>query len=94
MFAFHVPNGGWRSRIEAAILKGLGVRAGVPDVIAIHRGRVYGLELKAEGGSATRKQRETIAAMEAAGASCCIVEGLDRALACLETWGLIKGWTV
>jgi hypothetical protein len=23
--AFHVPNGGWRSPIEAAILKGMGV---------------------------------------------------------------------
>ena len=93
VFAFHVPNGGYRRPIEAAILKGLGVRAGVPDVIAVHQGRVYGLELKAEGGSATRKQREAIAVMEAAGASCCIAEGLDRALTCLETWGLLRGRT-
>jgi hypothetical protein len=35
--AFHVPNGGYRRPVEAARLKGLGVRAGVPDVIAIHR---------------------------------------------------------
>jgi hypothetical protein len=46
-FAFHVPNGGWRSRAEAAILKGLGVVAGVPDVILVCDGRVYALELKA-----------------------------------------------
>jgi hypothetical protein len=38
LFAFHVPNGGYRKPIEAAILKGLGVVAGVPDVIAIHQG--------------------------------------------------------
>jgi hypothetical protein len=62
VFAFHVPNGGYRKPIEAAILKGLGVKAGVPDVIALHQGRVYGLELKAAGGSATPKQLETIAA--------------------------------
>jgi hypothetical protein len=66
----------------------------VPDVIAIHRGRVYGLELKAEGGSATQNQLDAIAAMEAAGASCCVAEGLDCALACLETWGLLRGRTV
>ena len=29
----HVPNGGKRGRIEAAIFKGLGVQAGVPDLL-------------------------------------------------------------
>jgi len=37
-FAFHVPNGGKRRPIEAAILKGLGVVAGVPDVVLIRAG--------------------------------------------------------
>jgi hypothetical protein len=91
VFAFHVPNGGYRKPIEAAIMKGLGVKAGVPDVVAIHNGRCYGLELKAEGGRATPKQLEAIAAMEAAGAHCCIAEGLDCALAVLEQWGLLRG---
>jgi hypothetical protein len=93
VFAFHPPNGGYRKSIEAAILKGLGVMAGVPDVIVVHQGRTYAFELKAEGGSATRKQRETIAAMEAAGAYCCIAEGIDRALAVLQQWGLLLGRT-
>jgi hypothetical protein len=91
MFAFHVPNGGYRKPTEAAIMKGLGVVPGVPDVIAIHEGRCYGLELKAEGGRPTDKQLATIAAMEAAGAFTCAVEGLDRALAVLEAWGLLRG---
>jgi len=91
MFVFHVPNGGYRRRVEAAILKGMGVVAGVPDVIAIHEGRVYGLELKVEGGRATPKQQEAIAAMEAAGAFTAIAEGLDRALAILEAWRLLRG---
>src|ERR1700730_12198572 len=90
-FYFHCPNGGYRKPIEAAIMKGLGVKAGVPDVVAIHKGRCYAIELKAEGGRATPKQLEAIAAMEAAGAYCCIAEGLDRALATLEAWGLLKG---
>lgn len=91
LFAFHPANGGYRRPIEARILKGQGVRAGVPDVILIHAGRTYGLEIKAEGGRATQKQLDAIAAMEAAGAYCCIVEGLDRALAVLEGWGLLSG---
>jgi hypothetical protein len=43
-FAFHVPNGGWRSPIEAAILKGQGVRPGVPDLVAIRDGLPFALE--------------------------------------------------
>jgi hypothetical protein len=31
VFAFHVPNGGYRRPIEAKILQGLGVVPGVPD---------------------------------------------------------------
>jgi hypothetical protein len=42
VFAFHPANGGWRTRVEAAILKAMGVRAGVPDVIAIEGGRRNG----------------------------------------------------
>jgi hypothetical protein len=91
VFAFAVPNGGYRKPVEAAILKGLGVVAGVPDVIVIHQGRGYALELKAEGGRATDKQLATIASMEAAGAFTCIAEGLDRALAVLEGWGILRG---
>jgi hypothetical protein len=34
-FYFHPANGGQRSPVEAAILNGLGVRAGVPDLIII-----------------------------------------------------------
>ena len=45
-FAFHPPNGGWRSVIEAAILKGLGVVAGTPDVIVLKGGATYALELR------------------------------------------------
>jgi hypothetical protein len=89
--AFHVPNGGYRRPIEAAIMKGLGVVAGVPDIIAIRDGRVFALELKAPGGRTTDKQLATLAALREAGAFTAVAEGLDRALACLEAWGLLKG---
>src|SRR5438477_9209445 len=80
VFAFHPANGGYRKPIEAAILKGMGVVAGVPDLILIHQGRTYALELKAKGGKPTPKQIETIAAMQVAGAITGIAVGLDEAL--------------
>jgi hypothetical protein len=90
VFAFHVPNGGWRSRVEGAILKGMGVRAGVPDVIAIKDGKVYALELKADGGRATEKQQQTMATLTLVGATTGVAVGLDDALQLLEAWGLLR----
>jgi hypothetical protein len=90
VFAFHPANCGWRSRVEAAILKGMGVRAGVPDIIAIKGGRCYALELKAPGGRLTPVQRDAHAALAAAGAAVAAY-GLDDALVQLEAWGLVRG---
>jgi hypothetical protein len=91
VFAFHPANGGWRSRVEGAILKGLGVRPGVPDVIAIKAGRAYGLELKARRGRMTEAQRTACAALRAAGAAVVTTYGLDDALSQLDRWGLLRG---
>jgi len=91
VFAFHPANGGWRSPIEAAILKGLGVRAGVPDVIAIKAGRVYAIELKAPRGRMTEAQHVVHAALRAAGTAVAVVHGLDAAIDQLEQWKLVKG---
>jgi hypothetical protein len=90
-FMFHVPNGGKRRPIEAAIMKGLGVTAGVPDIIAIRKGHTFALELKADGGTPTAKQIETMAEMEAAGATVTLAVGLDAAIAQLESWGILIG---
>jgi hypothetical protein len=68
--------------------------AGVPDILAIHQGRVFGLELKADGGKPTPTQSDTMAAMERAGAAVAHVQGLDAALAQLEVWGLLRGRAV
>lgn len=91
MFAFHPANGGWRSHVEAAIFKGIGVRAGVPDIIAIKGGRCFALELKAPGGHLTSVQRDAHAALAAAGATVSVAYGLDDALVQLEGWGVLRG---
>ena len=84
LFAFHPANGGYRRPVEAARLKGLGVRPGVPDVVAFHRGQVYAIEPKTEGGRATDAQRQAIEDLRAAGGHAKICHGLDQALSTLE----------
>jgi hypothetical protein len=91
VFAFHPANGGYRKPIEAAILKGLGVKAGVPDVIAIKDGRTYALEIKPPGGRLTAAQNAAHAALRAAGAAVVTSYSLDEAVAQLEQWELLRG---
>jgi hypothetical protein len=89
-FAFHPANGGYRRPIEAAILRGLGVRAGVPDVIAVKDGRTYALEIKSPGGRLTAAQIAAHAALRAAGAEVAVAYGIDAAIAVCEGWGLLR----
>ena len=77
---WHTPNGGKRRPVEAAILKGLGVRAGVADLIFLCDGRAFALELKTDDG------RPTVEQMAAS-----MAHGLDQALRAPETWGLLRG---
>jgi hypothetical protein len=57
---FAVPNGGKRSKREAARMTGLGLRAGVPDLVVIHRGRALFVELKAKRGVMSAAQRDML----------------------------------
>lgn len=91
VFAFHPANGGFRRPIEAKILKGCGVLAGVPDIIALHNGNFYAIELKAMKGRPTVAQLECIDAIRNAGGHAVVCHGLDEALRVLESWGLLQG---
>jgi hypothetical protein len=88
---FHVPNGGRRSPIEAAIFSGLGVRAGVADLVLLHRGRAFALELKSDDGRPSAAQLKFISEFRAAGGEASIANGLDEALRTLEAWRLLRG---
>jgi hypothetical protein len=88
---WHTPNGGKRKPIEASIFKGLGVRAGVSDIIAVHAGRIFALELKADDGRPTEAQLEFLSDLNRAGAFVAVATGLDKAIATLEAWGLLSG---
>jgi hypothetical protein len=90
MVWFHVPNGGLRTKREAALLKAMGVRSGVADLILFHGGKLYALEIKAPGGRATEAQLQFLSDIDRAGAFTALPVGLDAALATLESWGLIR----
>jgi hypothetical protein len=91
-FAFHPKNGGIHQRGQRrGINAGLGVVSGVPDVIVIHQGRTYGLELKTDKGKLSDTQIGTLEEMERAGAICHVAHGLDPALRWLEERQLLRG---
>ena len=90
VFSFHYPAGGWRSKIEAKILKAIGTVAGIPDVICIFKGRVFALELKSERGRLTEVQRATQGRLRAAGVTVATAYNFDDAIAQLATWGLLR----
>jgi len=86
----HIPNGGYRGAIEAAIFKSLGVVAGAPDLLLIFNGRTYALELKTAKGRLSPAQIWTQERMREAGATVATAVGIDEALDILRQWGLLK----
>lgn len=81
---FHIPNGGSRRRVEAAILKGMGVKSGVPDIFppAGKLGK-HGLfiEMKRrKGGSLSEEQHVWLCALATQGYAVCVCKGYDEAI--------------
>ena len=67
---FAVPNGGGRTRIEASIMNGEGVLAGVADLIYLESRGGYGslcIEMKTRTGRQSPEQKEWQKAAEAGG---------------------------
>lgn len=89
----NVAGGSKRHRVRGGIAKGMGARKGVSDLVFVRNGTFYAMELKVEGGRPTVEQMEFVSEINNAGGFACIVHGLDRALACLEMWGLLRGQT-
>jgi hypothetical protein len=87
--AFHVPNGGYRRKIEAVNLKRAGVVAGMPDLCLIRDGRAFFLEMKAEGRGLSENQRACHARLRECGAVVMVADGFGEAIAALESMGLL-----
>ena len=84
--AYANPNGGLRSKAEAAIFKGLGVLAGIPDITVIYKGRAYYLECKIKGTYLSPAQHTTIAMLQSAGSPTAVVRAIEDAELALAEW--------
>lgn len=75
-----VPNGGGRSKVEAAIMKGEGVTAGASDLLLlVPSGKCHYLciEMKTAAGRQSPAQREWQAEVERAGGRYVLCRSLD-----------------
>ena len=80
---FHPANGGARSQREGAKFKAQGVKAGVADIVLVHDGRHFEIELKAATGRQSPSQKAWQEALEKAGGKYVLlksVEGVKMAL--------------
>jgi hypothetical protein len=89
----HPANGERRDKITGAKLKAMGVLAGAADLLLWHQGNSFALELKAPGGRPSESQLEFIARFNDADDHTAVAEGIDRAIAVLEAWQLLRGRT-
>jgi len=85
---WHTPNGGNRSWSEAKRFKKMGVKSGVPDVIIIHHGVPYFIELKAPKGKPSPQQITMEMDLRSQGCKYALCRSLDEVIANLETWNI------
>jgi len=84
---WHTPNGGGRSKVEASILKAMGVKPGVPDLIVLlPNGKVGFIELKAGKGVASPAQRQMMGELRARGCPCVEARSLEQVAETLNGW--------
>lgn len=85
----HVPNGGARSRTEAAILKGMGVLAGAPDLVFLGASGSWCIELKAPGQKQSPAQVEFQRRCEVLFIPYAVCFRLEEVHHWLCAWGLV-----
>ncbi|MHB1153550.1 MAG: VRR-NUC domain-containing protein [Eubacteriales bacterium] len=89
---YHVPNGGYRNKIEAMKFKRMGVKSGVPDlVLPVARSGYHGLyiELKAKDGIVSEKQREWLNNLRHQGYFAIACFGADETISIIKNY--LKG---
>lgn len=85
----HIPNGGKRSKSEAARFKRTGVKAGVSDIfLPVARGGYHGLyiELKALDGKLSAEQERFITAVKEQGYFAVVAYGGEEAARMIERY--------
>lgn len=91
VFLTHIPSGfiaGRGGPLRGAFLKAMGLVPGLPDLMLLHEGVVYFLEVKAPKGKLSPAQAECHIGLRRAGCHVEVVKSLDEALNCLTIWNL------
>lgn len=89
---FHVPNGMWRDRRQAVVLRAMGVQAGVPDLLVMDpppAGGAVGaaIEMKSAAGRTTPVQERWLEQLAARGWATRVCWGAEAAIAFLKSLG-------
>lgn len=84
----HPANGGYRTKVEAAIFKRMGVKPGAADLIFCHQGRALAIELKIGKGVQSSAQAAWQDSWEAAGGKYAICRSLESVIDTLTEWGV------
>lgn len=79
---FHPPNGGLRNKREAAKLKAMGVKPGVPDIVILDPQIV--IELKIGNNKPTPSQESWLKTFKALGWQAHVCRSLDEVVEILE----------
>jgi|SRR6185437_14718132 len=96
--AVHIPNGGARRPIEAAILKTMGVVPGIPDLLVMWPPRNFAfIELKAPGSAnrLSEAQKEFHSRLVSIDALNVVATSIDEVRAAVRAWGIPSNdrWT-
>lgn len=85
----HIPNGGKRSKSEAARFRAMGVLPGVADLfLPVPKAGYHGLyiEMKTLDGRVSAEQKAFLSAASEQGFCCCVCFGADAAIAVLTQY--------
>lgn len=88
IYAFSVPNGGYRRVMEAMVLKRMGVQAGVGDLCILWSpGRVGFIEVKSDKGQLTEAQKSFEQLCRELSVPFAVVKSVQEANDALKKWG-------
>ncbi len=83
---FSVPNEGKRSKTTAGRLKSTGMLPGVTDLVIVHAGRAFFLEVKMPRGRLSPRQKEFRDLCRSRGACWALVRSVEEAREQIEHW--------
>jgi hypothetical protein len=87
LLVFHVPNGGYRTPVEAARMKWIGVLAGIPDLVLLGRdGKTWLIEVKTADGVLSAEQRAIADRCAALRIPLVIARSIDDVRQAFEIW--------